>query len=256
MNRLPTVYILTCCQSLDTLYGSLLTFKTLRVGFPNATVHVVDNCSIPAARSAIRKCAKDTGSFFHELPRRIRHAEFLEREILDAREGIVFLDPDLCFWESCESWEFDNALLAGRFIPEHASGATTVKKRLHTSFLWAPNPPKLRAEIEYTLHKYPQWTPFQHALLFEDGAPTFWDTGASLYGALDATYLTPFLVDELNSYDHLFCGSHLPLKKGADFFDALSEKHNEVKKDYRSLRGAWREQEKYFRDNKLQAVQR
>ncbi len=44
---MPHVYILTWCKSLESLYGSLLVFQTLRVGFPTAPVYVFDNGSLP-----------------------------------------------------------------------------------------------------------------------------------------------------------------------------------------------------------------
>ena len=53
------VYILTHCKSLESLYGSVLVFQTLRVGFPTSPIHVFDNGSLPEAREAIREAGID-----------------------------------------------------------------------------------------------------------------------------------------------------------------------------------------------------
>ena len=58
------VYILTWCDRLENLYGTTLVFKTLRVGFPTAEIHVVDNASLPAVRPLLRQYAQECNANF------------------------------------------------------------------------------------------------------------------------------------------------------------------------------------------------
>jgi hypothetical protein len=116
---LPHVYIMTLCQRAELLYGSTLVFKTLRTGFPNSLIHVADSASTPAARQAIRQAAESCGAKFWQLDGRLELYDFLRRAVELQKTGqAAFVDPDICFWESVEDWQFDG-LAAGRYIPRH-----------------------------------------------------------------------------------------------------------------------------------------
>ncbi len=62
------VFILTYCRNTELFYGTELIFKTLRVGFPNAKVTVVDNASIPEVRTEIELLAKENDCLFEQIP--------------------------------------------------------------------------------------------------------------------------------------------------------------------------------------------
>lgn len=250
------VYILTFCDRLDQLYGNLLVFKTLRTGFPTAEVHVIDNASILQARQIIRQHSDTCGAKFIQLQKRIRHDSYFETALLkDAPDTVIFVDPDICFWESVEDWHFD-VLMAGRAIPAIAceqSGCIT-RPRLHTSFLWVPNVPSFVATVRALCDRYWDFLPFRPIMFSEHGQWHRFDTGGQLYAAIeDRTYA--FQEKELNSYDHLFCGTHswkASSTLSGDNKANFDELHSAVRADYRALRGAWRKQEKYFQSRTVE----
>jgi len=210
------VFILTFCRNLDLLYGTELIFQTLRVGFPNASITVVDNASLPEASQRVERLARDNDCRFRQIPEpSIGHHEFLERTIADAAAAgtrpLVFLDPDLCLWASCEGFEFD-ALMAGKLVDAYEDDlfACVTMPRLHTSFLWIPDPRQLWGEIEKIRGKRFDFRPFLSFSVKLGDAWIRYDTGASLYAAI-RNRTSCFTEEHLDRYDHIFCGSHLPL---------------------------------------------
>lgn len=94
------IYILTFCRNPSQLYGTLLVFPSLRMAFPNAEVHVIDNCSIPFARSAVRQATQQVGGHFTQLEQEHKHQQYLDYVLANHSEGpVVFLDPDIHFWK-------------------------------------------------------------------------------------------------------------------------------------------------------------
>jgi hypothetical protein len=216
MTERPQVFILTYCRKKEYFYGTELVFKTLRVGFPNATVTVVDNASISELQGEIASLARKNDCEFRQLPGRgLTHHEFLETTIRDAatrgrdRGPIVFLDPDICLWDSCEDFEFDG-LLAGKMISAHydARTSTVTMPRLHTSFLWITNAAGLWEAIRKIRLRHFDFHPFLSASFAMDGKWYRYDTGAGLVNALFQA-VTAFGEEHLKRYDHLFGGSHL-----------------------------------------------
>jgi hypothetical protein len=247
------VFILTYCRKPELLYGTALIFKTLRVGFPTAEVQVVDNSSLPGlVRSVIRAWAEQAGCSYRQLdgPRATSHHLFLKRTILSDMGGtVIFLDPDVCFWENCENWSF-TGLVAGRRIPcfydEFARCVTM--PRLHTSFLWVEDVARLRERIVELQRRHFDFDPFAPYMFPQGGRWHRFDACANLFAALEGE-MHAFGEIELNAYDHLFCGSHLDqVLEMLDPADrtALRQLHSDVRKDYRTLQGAWRRQEEYF----------
>ena len=246
------VYILTFCRKEELLHGSTLIFKTLRTGFPTAPVTVIDNDSLRSVTPTIRTLAEDAGCEFQQLDMStsISPQAFLRQTIERAdTEAIVFLDPDVVFWESVESWRFDG-LLAGRLIPKFFdpyTGCITMP-RLHPSFLWVPDVDALRtrlAEIKQSRMDFHPFLPY----MFPSGEDWYrFDTAAALYAAAPAE-MVAFGVRELNAYDHLFCGSHVDL-----VLDTLNEAdrqvvlrmHHHAQHDHANLRGIWRAQQAYW----------
>jgi hypothetical protein len=82
-----------------------------------------------------------------------------------------------------------------------------------------------------------------------DGQPHFWDTLADLFNALRSDCFA-FDESELNRYDHLFFGTHLPM---LDVFEAKATRDMCIEShrlaatgNVAELRGIWRKQEEFF----------
>lgn len=248
----PRVYMLTWCGDVASLYGSLLTLQTLRVGFPTAQVVVMDNASVPAARGPISVAAHLAGAQFLQRDRRIRHAHWLEEVITNHHAGpCVVVDPDVCFWKSVEGWDFGDALLSGRLIPAFRCEytKTITHARLHSSFLWAQDAAALRAAIATERAAHFEWNPILPSMLRISGEWHRLEAGSSLYSALPDR-MHAFGEAELDAYDHLFVGSHLgevvPALATSEAAE-LRALHAKVKAgDIASLRGVWRSQQAFF----------
>ncbi len=142
------VFILTYCRNTELFYGTELIFKTLRVGFPNARITVVDNASIPEVRDEIELLAKENDCLFEQiLEPGLKHHKFIQNTIRDIANDkslkngpLVFLDPDICFWDSCEDFSFDG-LIAGRLLGSFNEivAKTLTMTRKHASFMCFPS---------------------------------------------------------------------------------------------------------------------
>ncbi len=244
------VYVVTWCKEIENLYGTTLVFKTLRIGFPTAKLYVIDNASLAAVRPLIQRHSEACDASFTQLTQEIAHHEVIERTLEGQAEGTaVFVDPDVCFWDNAEGWQFD-ALIAGRLIPKYACEYTgcITHPRLHTSFLWIPEVELLREAIRALRARFFDFHPFRPVMFRLDDGWHRWDTGAGLYAALPER-LRAFAKGELESYDHLFCGTHLHqvvTKIRPDYALLFDCMHRRVKADHRALKGAWRIQDDYF----------
>lgn len=248
----PAVSILTWCGNLELLYGTLLTFKTLRVGFPLAEVIVIDNASHPDARPQIEAAAKDVGAIFHQLREQIHFAEYYRWALLRQTRfnSLVMADPDLVFWDNCESWDFGDALMAGRYSPEFVvqNPRANVMPRLHTSHLWIPDIDRLRERINADSGGYFEYDPFYPRALRLNGASLLWDTLGLLYAAIEGECYS-FGEAELDCYDHLFFGSHIDKvepRLAMDsplMMDACRRAHRAAASgNLADIRGIWRQQ--------------
>ena len=244
-----TVVIQTYCEHPSLAYGALMVFKTLRVGFPTADVVVVDNGSHPDVLPLIEKAAADAGCTFTAAPRQhflnfYRWALFEQTEL----SSIVLLDPDVVFWENVEGWTFDG-LLAGRLIPDLYNYGITSLSRLHPSHLWVPDVAKLRAALGNMNAN--GFDPLRQFSAPANGKMYFWDTGAGLYQAL-ADKCQPFTEDQLDCYDHLFYGSHLPVIQPALNDDGVTYTAHQCAAmgKLAELKGIWREQDKHFKSQR------
>lgn len=248
----PTVMILTWCGNPQLLYGTLLTFKTLRVGFPNAKVLVIDNGSHYSVRNDIKEAAESVGAEFYQLPETIHFAEFYKWAITkqETYSSLVIADPDLVFWENCEGWEFGKALMAGRYSPQFfvANPEATMMPRLHTSLLFIPDVWRLKARIAADSGGYFQYDPFYPRLHREGSELFLWDTLGGLYSAIQSECHS-FNAPELDAYDHLFCGSHIDLVEprlstdSPAMMEVMKRAHSAAANgDIASLKGIWRHQ--------------
>ena len=250
------VFVLTYCRKIELLYGSELIFRTLRVGFPNARVSIVDNASLPEARSRIAAMARESDCEFRGIEESaIPHDRFLEETLASVAESgdrpLVFLDPDLCLWENCEDLEFEG-LMAGRMVEAHEDPRMecVVMPRLHTSFLWISNPRRLQGELRRIRTSHFDFRPFLPFSVKLGDAWIRYDTGASLFAAIGER-VSAFESQHLDRYDHLYCGSHVDAHEPT-WNDEMREFMLRVHRDARegnleSLRGIWREQHRVFK---------
>ena len=255
-SRAPrTVYVVTYCRDMANLYGSTLIFKSLRVGFPNARVRVLDNSSLPEAAAHIRELGRDQDCEFVEIESRTLRVHDLGRQLMldPAQDGsVIFLHPDVCFWESCEEWEFD-ALVAGKFVPMHRDERTggIMLPLLDPSFWWIPDIRAFRERFVYEFHRrgdHDLLGLFSAYLFNVDGRWYKADPGSSLYAAF-ADRAHCFGASELDAYDHLSGGTDLEtiISTIPDAHQsAVRESHELAKRDYHGLRGLWRKQAQYF----------
>ena len=246
----PTVYMLTRCHRSALLYGTTLTFKTLRDGFPNSRIHVADAASIPEARDEIGRYCRIANAEFVPLQRPLQLWKFMERVLLTQRAGAaVFVDPDVCLWEPIEHWEF-TGLVAGRFIPRHACEFThcVSEPRLHSSLFWIPDVAALRAVVERVRQERWLFHPFMSVMVQVNDCWRHFDVGASLYTACPER-MESFTQRHLNCYDHLFAGTYADRvfeRLSGDSRSMYEEAHRAVQQDHRSLKGTWQVQERYF----------
>lgn len=254
MMQLPKVYILTWCQRIELLYGTTLVFKTLRAGFPEADIHVTDSASILSARPEIRGAAQACQAQFEQLEEHIELHQFMHRVIHEQQSGaIVFVDPDICFWEPVEHWQFDG-LAAGRYIPRYMCEFTAcvTEPRLHSSLLFIPDVARLRAAIERAQERWYFFDPFRTLMVPMQGRWHFFDTPSGLYNAYP-NEMRHFVEAELDAYDHLFSGSfsdEVLERLQPDFAPAYRDVHAKVQADHRLIKGCWRLQEKYFQSRR------
>jgi len=282
---MPTVVCITCCTDLEMVASATLIFHSLRIGFPTARVLILDNHSLLPAQRIIAREADRTNCLYVPLGTawspRPTHAACLRdcvlndevRAQLSVEQGpLVFVDPDIIFWESVEQWQFPGVLLAGRYIPamgvqspDDDAHQLITFPRFHTSLLWLPDVARLRARIQarHALHLHDEWDPFS---TFQCPSPVhdrLWyglDTAASLYAAFRHEAAS-FTDAHLNAFDHVGNGSH------AGALDTLRANAHAApdcacfvrgmeavrRGEYGALRGVWREQEAYFQARSIEA---
>lgn len=243
---IPKVVIITFCRKPELFYGSSLIFESIRVGFPDAQILVVDNGSIPESLLGIKDLTESLGGHFLPLKSPVPHASIIKNLILTAQEPLVILDPDIVFWDRTD--EVSSGLMDGRLIPTFNDPYTDTltKERLHTSFLKVNAPKDIQRIYKGIKEKYFDWNPFDPAMFQEEDKKWIrYDTLSMLYATLKGE-CSIFNEEDLNAYDHLFCGSHIDLV--ASFLPSWAhEMHEEVKKgNVETLRGAWKKQEEFF----------
>jgi len=241
------VYIITYCTSPESLYGNLLTLGSIRTGFPGAEIIVVHNSVAKECRSQLAEAAEKVGAASRYVEN-VSHASII-LQIMSSHyadeDSIVILDPDIIFWEDCSGWDFGGKL-AGRLLPrffDEYSGCDTVE-RIHTSFLWVDNPRRLVNSLIAPAKKHFELKLVEPFMFRLDGKMLRYDTLAGLYHFLPSA-MSPFTEEHLDCYDHIFCGTHKAAIK--DTFSELTKVHEAVKKgNLGSLRGIWREQQRFF----------
>ncbi|MDO8334326.1 MAG: hypothetical protein Q7T35_06625 [Nitrosomonas sp.] len=240
------VFILIWCKNPANANNSLLTFRTLRTGFPSSEVVVYDNASIIGEQT--QRLCQEVGAQYFRFEKEIRHHEYLKLILLNEPNAIL-VDPDIIFWEQVEHWDFSHYLIAGRLIPnfyDHYTRCHTVS-RLHSSLMWLPDLKQLRSHFARKTARY--FDPITHQTAIVGSEWVFWDTLAGLYHLFkEQSYC--FSERELNAYDHLFCGTHLDLVIDDIGADSIIAKGSRMAmENMASLKGYWRQQDEYLTAN-------
>lgn len=238
------VFCITYCRRPELYYGTSLIFQTIRAGFPDAEIVVIDNASAYGVEET-RRLAESVGAIFVHYEKERRHQDILADIVIGADVPTAVVDPDIVFWDRADE---STAMLEGRLIPcflDPYTGCHT-HERLHTSFLKFR--PELREAIREVRAQRFDWEPFSPTMLEMDGWHR-WDTMASLYASLKHI-AKPFSESDLNKYDHLFCGSHIDLvsDKLNEWGDKFRAMHESARVgDLEALRGIWKLQDTFFR---------
>lgn len=238
------VLILTTCKSIDNIYGNTLTFKTIRVGFPNAEIIVYDNNSIKDAKKIIKKCAKNVNATFIGLKNEVKHHSWISECVNTYNEPIVICDPDMIFWENVEKYN-PKKLLSGRFIPKFYDCIqlkAITYPRIHTCLLYIPEPKKLNQKIVDSKKCVIDFDGFAQVLMKQQDQWHFWDTLAVYY----STYPEDceiFSNDMLNKFDHINNGTFYTNTE----FTVFNYHHFLAKTgDLKKLKGLWKSQNLFY----------
>lgn len=243
---LPVVNIAALCRNPVLLPSMLMVFDTIRVGFPNSEIQVTGHGLDDYAFDPLLEVCLLNDCKLINVSHPLISGEWMAGVIKDQQDH-VFVDTDVVFWKSVEGWEFDTGL-AGRLLPRYNCPHTRciTEPRLHPSFLHLRYDQfVLEAGLALTKINETRYNPVAGpwmALTIPGHPPYFFDTGSIAYRVCGGTAYTP---DQLDCYDHLFAGS---------FVDELSPSvggwligdHRKAWKDPESIRGAWRQQDRWF----------
>lgn len=249
------VFILATVRKPELLPFTTLVFKTIRVGFPNAEIHVDGNALPDYAEVQVRKaCDAPVCLFVNQMP--TTHPEWIDALVHYNQEPFWICDSDVIFYDKVEDWKFDTAL-AGYRVPEFLDEFTNAvtKPRLHTSLLYI-DPVKVREAIAKYEAQFPDtiFNPkvnlFYPLCLPSEGRGVFYDTCSLLYQAIGGTEFTDAQKD---AYSHLHFGTIgdlvLPrLKNGHE----MGAARKTILENPEYGRGLWRAQEDYYMDRQVQ----
>jgi hypothetical protein len=250
------VFILVRHDPNEDIFGSICVFNTLRVGFPTADVYayIKHGPSVKELQSAVYRAS----AFPHTMPydaSNIEHYDWIRAVVYDNEGPIVFCDTDMIFYESVEDdLKKVPDLLAGRYIPPYWNVTIRANEtdRLHTSLLYIKDCVRLRQHIANTintgLHPYNPFAPFQY---YHNGVRLYYDCCANLCHSFDGAY-TVFTPDMLDKYTHLVSGTMLnsvaALLPGGE---RLKLHHQMAKENPESVRGLWREHDRFYQHYKI-----
>ena len=144
------VHILATVLKHELIASTLLVFKTLRAGFPTATIHVAGNDLDHPCDIVLGRAAQAVGASYANIPR-VAHGAWIEFLLRRESEPFWICDGDIEFYGCVEDWfknPTERQLFAGRYEPEFFEEWTQSQHvaRLHPSLMWF-NPRPLRAAM-------------------------------------------------------------------------------------------------------------
>jgi hypothetical protein len=252
------VRILVTCRKLELLPASKMVFDTIRTGFPTAQIVAYLNSAFdPVSDPIVLEAIERAGVELRVIPPTIHH-EWVQGLLRDEDSPFFLCDTDVVFWGSMEQFDFGDAALAGRYIPQFFCRFVNAitRPRLHT-FLLYMDPRRIREEVEGYFGQF-QNTPFNPRpnLVFPKFYPMrtgksvktyFEDTCCGLYQALGGR---AFNDTENSVADHLNFGTLSDLV-GPCYGprEAIRQQHFAVFDQPHILKGAWRTDAEFYRRN-------
>lgn len=265
--KVPNVKILAYCANPELWRAMTLVFDSLRTGFPTAQVQVFINCVPSNAEGALlTKAVQDArvdqigwepregeGVFTPTTTHWQWILDLLDRET----EPFYICDTDIVFWSSVEGWDFGDAAMAGRYIPQFKDSFTNcvTRPRLHTSLLYL-NPVEIKKRVTAYLAQFPETdlNPRPNLIFpcqfpFRQGRRVtnyFYDTACMLYQAIAGQHFTEA---QLEAYDHIMFATASDIVCDKPPRNRWRGNHLAVFENPSLLKGAWRLQEKFFQEN-------
>lgn len=262
----PPIHILASCRNERLLHATTCVFKTLRVGFPTARVHVHMNGLAGMAYRIVLDACTEVGAVA-EVDRYVDHWQWIRNLVGVMNSPFYLLDTDIFLWENCENWSWGDASMAGRYMPEFRAEypPSITQPRLHTSFLYI-DPVRLRADIqryEATIPKSwfttppdlfaPQFVPMKLSVAsqaegywpfgFYQTNNLFYDTCSFLYQIAKSQ---SFSEEQLDCYDHLHCGCSADIVGPHIAEGRMEEAHRLFCQFPERAKGIWKNQQRYL----------
>lgn len=244
------VFLLATCRKPELLPFTLLVFKTLRVGFPAASVSVCINPMDSESQSEVIKACDSVGANYQHID--LIHHLWAESLVKNQTEPFWIVDTDMIFFNSMEDQKFDLPL-AGYRIPEWRdsfSGCVT-RARLHTSLLYV-DPVKVMAKVYVYESKIAntEFTPkvnlFHPLVVPLKKEKYFYDTCSMLYHAVGGESFTD---QQKSRYFHFHWGTIpdvvIPRIPSHEAY-VMTVNRGVILNNPELGRGRWREQEQYF----------
>lgn len=237
-------------HNLDT---ARLFVKTIRVGFPTWEIQA-HFASIDTL--LIEECIKQNIGVYTTS---LQHSAFIDLYVRNARnhKTLVFCDPDVIFYENMEWVDCGSEapFIMGTYCPQYVNEVYRAIEypRLHTALMYVNKPREIcalldkRGPVQHLCNENP-WT--QHVFSI-NGMNYMLDTGASVYGMLNSKgIMVPFSDDFRERFSHIHSGTMSPIVapylKKREGFELV---HKLALENPEALRGLWREQDLYYKQN-------
>ncbi len=246
------VFVLCSCRNEELWPLSTLFLKTIRIGFPNAQINVVNNCLSRERSNDLEHLTRDIGGKLSLCIYPMVHHQWIATRISLSAIPFWICDTDVVFHGKIEgSKPSTDAAIWAQTSPKFVCPYTGFKthSRPHTA-LMRIDPKKLLSDYEVFHLKLPV-TPFgfdgahlgqliSPSLETHDGQLYFHDTMSRLGSAIG---FEPFSEPVNDLYAHLNCGTYSDL---VDPTGGFTRRNRERASNPDSTRGLWREQRAYF----------
>lgn len=258
MTRAEPIYILAKCRNAKLVEASMLVFRTIRVGFPDAPIIVYGMAPDMGALLQIENKAREVGARWADISRlRLgHHDEWIALLLHRHHKPFWICDTDVVFWRKFE-FESTHQALAGVLVPEFYEPwtQTQYRARLHTC-LMRIDPQRFQANCDFYRRRCAQM-PFEPRINFvhqqfqperrgDERVDYFYDTLAMAWHAFGGQAFTQ---EQIESFDHLNCATYADLI-GPSLDFPIEEAHRAIYEDHTCARGLWARQFEWFEQHK------
>ena len=243
------VKLLLTCRHSKLVEMTSLVFRTIRVGFPKAKIVAELNGNHhPLIEEHLARATKSADCEMVAIER-TRHDAWVHKQVWSSDEPTVICDTDMVFYERMDTFEFEEPW-AGMRIPTYFEPFTkTISvERLHTCLLFI-RPDEVRDKLLRHDARFMKREFFPRAMdyigqrLVPIGSDVlFYDTGATLYHAVGGSW---FNAQQKDKFTHLNAGTWSDILN----MPALTETHRLAIENPESVRGMWREHERFYAEN-------